>query len=125
MKKDIPASRRAGYRCRHKNPGGGKPRKSRGISWKHAREQKQIAPALEKGMRFRARRCIRRHNRAATANTGGGLHRFFGHERYFHDARNSGMMAAWSPSPADFLCAGLPPEAWATFNGFEKGDFPC
>ncbi|MCW1754508.1 hypothetical protein [Rhizobium acaciae] len=124
-KKDIPASGEPGYRSIIENPGGGNPQQSLGISWKHARGQKQIAPALEKGMRFHARRCIRRHNRAAAANTGGGLHRFFGHARYFHHARISGMMAASSPSPADFLPAGLPPEAFAIVNDVNQGDFPC
>ncbi|OWV69684.1 hypothetical protein ATY75_08420 [Rhizobium sp. N122] len=56
-------------------------------------------------MRFRALRRIRRHNRAATANSGGGLHRFFERARYFHDARNSGMAAYVVPVPADFLRA--------------------
>ncbi|WP_245270541.1 hypothetical protein [Rhizobium sp. Pop5] len=124
-KKDIPAPAEAGYRFRHKKPGRRKTAKEPGNIVETRKGQKQIAPPLEKGMRFRARRCIRRHNRAATANTGGGLHRFFEHARYFHDARNSGMMAASSPSPADFHMRRPPVGAHAIFNGVKQGDFPC
>ncbi|AHG47842.1 hypothetical protein RLEG12_12005 [Rhizobium leguminosarum bv. trifolii CB782] len=53
------------------------------------------------------------------------MHRFFERARYFHDARNSGMMAASPPLPADFLPARLPREAFATFNDVNQGDFPC
>jgi len=56
----------------------GNPHESTGTPWKHARGQKQIAPALEKEMQFRARTCIPRHNRAATANTGGACIDFSG-----------------------------------------------
>ena len=98
VKKDIPAHEGAGYRSCQEIRAAAEPIKSTGTPWKHARGQKQIAPALEKGMQFRARTCIRRHNRAARANTGGGLHRFFGDAHYFHDARISGMMASGLPA---------------------------
>ncbi|MFS2178913.1 hypothetical protein ACCC98_23695 [Rhizobium pisi] len=78
MKKDIPASGSAVYRLLHKNPCGGNPRESTGTPWKHARGQKQITPALEMGMCFRARRRIPRHNLGATANTGGACIDFSG-----------------------------------------------
>jgi hypothetical protein len=76
VKKDIPAREGAGYRSPIEIRAAKEPIKSTGTSWKHARGQKQIAPALEKGMQFRATVCIRRHNRAARANTGGGCFDF-------------------------------------------------
>ncbi|ARQ08580.1 hypothetical protein NXC12_CH00489 [Rhizobium etli] len=94
-------------------------------SRKHAREQKQIAPALEKGMPFRALNRVRRHNRGVSAITGGGLHRFFERARYFHDARNSGMIAGLSPMPADFLRISRPSGGLRHVNDVKTGDIPC
>ncbi|WP_010069142.1 hypothetical protein [Rhizobium sp. CIAT894] len=76
-------------------------------------------------MRFRAWTRIRRHNRAATANTGGGLHRFFERARYFHDARNSGMAAQVVAGAGGFSARRPPAEVCAIFNGVNEGDFPC
>jgi hypothetical protein len=61
-KKDIPASTEPGYRRRHKIRAAVIRRRAPEASRKHAREQKQVAPALEKGMAFRAPHRVRRHN---------------------------------------------------------------
>ncbi|UWU28535.1 hypothetical protein N2600_00710 [Rhizobium sp. WSM1274] len=117
MKKDIPASAEPGYRSITEKSGRRESATEPGNIVETRKGTKTNRAGLGKGMRFRARRCIRRHNHAVTANTGGALHRFFGHARYFHHARNSGMMAASPPSPAGFPARKPPPRAWASLNG--------
>ncbi|WP_245424641.1 hypothetical protein [Rhizobium sophoriradicis] len=61
-KKDIPASTEPGYVAVIKIRAVVIRRRAPEASRKHAREQKQIAPTLEKGMPFRAASRVRRHN---------------------------------------------------------------
>jgi hypothetical protein len=124
-KKDIPASTEPGYRRHHKNPGGGYPeehRKHRGNT--QGNKNKSRRPWKREWLSAR-RTAFAAIITGANANTGGGLHRFFERARYFHDARNSGMMAALSPSPADFLRIRLPPGGLRHVNGVKTGDIPC
>jgi osmoprotectant transport system substrate-binding protein len=49
------------------------------------------------------------------------LHRFFGHARYFHEARISGMMTARLFLPVKFHARKTRPGTFAVFNGITRG----
>lgn len=123
-KKDIPARGSSVYRSRIRVWARRQNRnKSTKPPWKHARGQKQIAPTVEKEMHLRARKSIRRHNRAATANTGEACIDF----SRLHTISKMLIIPAWRQCvrPVGSFSARKIEETFATFNGVNQGDIPC